>query len=664
MTFLQQAMLWGLLAVSLPVIIHLLNRRRFRTVEWGAMQFLLKATRDSRGKKRLKHILILIMRSLAVAALVFAIARPLAGGFFGWGGGQVETVVLILDRSASMERSEKDIQVTKRKSVLTKVADAMNELEGARLVVIDSATGQAQEVPSPDVLPELSFTGPTDSGADIPGMLINALDYLKEAKTGRNEIWVASDLQRENWAPDDSRWEAFRTSLDEGEFQTKVRILALNGRERNDFAIRVVSARRESEELVLDLMLSREEDNGPTTVTVNVDHMGARSGSEVAFNGQSHSFRKRIALTGTVGQGYGWVSITDNANKRNNVSYYAYGEEAPVQSYLIAESSTDEETLKSLTAALAPGFANQQVITRSPELAYQVNLDSASLIVWKAPIPQGAASDQLFDYVKGGGVVLFLPSSEDSDSSFGGLAWDEVAEAPGDKYFIVKEWERGDGAFRDASDGSPLPVDRIRAIKRRGITGDYTPLANWVDGEPLLARRVIEAGQVLFLSTLPSYTWSNLEQTALHLVALQRSLEEGSRRIGASFFTVAGEESSLPVGDEIRTRVDSYEEIIDPGNADFEAGVYRLGERLIAANRPAGEDSMEALTGADLGSALADTGYSLLEEQDASGDSSLSRPVWRWFLIAMLLFLILEALLCLQPRRTVTSSAPSPQPLT
>ena len=121
MTFLQQAMLWGLFAVSVPIIIHLLNRRRFRTVDWGAMQFLLKATRDSRGKKRLKHLLILLFRSLAVAALVFAIARPLAGGFLGWGGGQVETVILILDRSASMERSEKDIQVTKRMSILSKV---------------------------------------------------------------------------------------------------------------------------------------------------------------------------------------------------------------------------------------------------------------------------------------------------------------------------------------------------------------------------------------------------------------------------------------------------------------------------------------------------------------------------------------------------------------
>jgi hypothetical protein len=661
MTFLQQAMLWGLFAVSIPVIIHLLNRRRFRTVEWGAMQFLLKATKESRGKKRLKHFLILLMRSLAIATLVFAIARPLAGGFFGWGGGKVETVILILDRSASMERAEKDIQVTKRKSVLSQVAGAMGELDGARLVLIDSATGKAQEVPSPDVLPELSFTAATDSASDIPGMLVTALDYIKEAKPGRTEIWVASDLQKENWAPDDNRWEAFRATLSEEEFQAKLRILALNGRERNDFAIRVLSARRETGELVLDLELNREEDTGPTAVTVSIDHMGARSGSEVAFNGQSQRFQRRLPLEGATGEGYGWVSIADNANKRNNLSYYAYGREAPIHSYLVVETSTDEETVKSLTKSLAPGFANQEVSVRNPNLAHQINYESASLIVWKAPLPGPPVSNQLFDYVKKGGVALFLPPADDSETSFGGLSWNPITEAPKEKFFIVNDWERGEGAFRDALDGSPLPMDRIRAIKRRGILGDYTTLASWIDNEPLLARRVIEAGQILFLSTLPSYTWSNFEQTALHLVALQRTLDEGSRRLGAGFFGTAGEESSQPVGDEIRSRIDSHADS-DPGDTTFQAGVYRLGERTVAVNRPATEDSLEVLTSVDLETALADTGYSLLEEQDASSDSSLSRPIWRAFLIAMLLFLILEALLCLQPRRVDSKTAPSPLP--
>ena len=103
MNFLVPALLWGLLAAAIPVIIHLLNRRRFRTVKWAATTFLLKASRESRGKKRLKHILILACRALAIAALIFAVARPLVGSFLGWGSGSVETVVLVLDRSPSME---------------------------------------------------------------------------------------------------------------------------------------------------------------------------------------------------------------------------------------------------------------------------------------------------------------------------------------------------------------------------------------------------------------------------------------------------------------------------------------------------------------------------------------------------------------------------------
>ena len=87
MSFLQPLLLWGLLAASIPIVIHLLNRRRHKTVKWAAMQFLLKATRESRGKKKLRHILILTCRALGIATLVGAAARPLLGGMLGWGGG-------------------------------------------------------------------------------------------------------------------------------------------------------------------------------------------------------------------------------------------------------------------------------------------------------------------------------------------------------------------------------------------------------------------------------------------------------------------------------------------------------------------------------------------------------------------------------------------------
>lgn len=664
MTFIQQSMLWGLFAVSIPVIIHLLNRRRFRTVDWGAMQFLLKATRESRGKKRLKHILILVMRSLAIAGLVFAIARPLVGGFLGWGAGKVETVVLILDRSPSMERSEKDVQTTKRELVLERVKDAMTELGQARLVLIDSATGKAQEIDSPDALSQLSFTSPTDSSADMPGMLNTALDYLSEAQPNRAEVWVASDLQRGDWAPEDTRWDVFRANLADLEMDVNLRVLASKSRERNDFSMRVVSTRRDADELILDLEISREQDDAPINKPITVTHKGVRTATEVTISGQTQQVQKRIPLEGNKAGGHGWVSVPDSANQRNNVAFFAYGPEAPVHAFLVVEQQTSSETLEALTKALAPGYANQVVTVRQEKKAHQLDLELASLVVWKAPLPDQTTSAQLMEFLQKGGVVVFLPPEADSENSFGGIAWEQLEEADPKKTFIVNEWDHSDGAFRDSLGGQELPMGRLKAIKRRALSGSVTPLATWIGEEkaPLLARRFVGDGQMLFLTTLPDYRWSNIEQTALHLVALQRSFEDGNKRLGAGFFGTAGTATAKPIGQEIRSRIDSYPKNETISDAqEFEAGVYQFGERVVAVNRPATEDSMEIVTSADLDTILEDTGYSLLEEQGSTEDSA-TRPAWRAFLLAMLLFLIVEAILCLQPKRPNTGTAPSPIP--
>lgn len=643
------------------MIIHLLNRRRFRTVKWAAMQFLLKATRESRGKKRLKQLLILACRTLAIAALIVAIARPLVGGFLGWGSGKVDTVILLLDRSASMERSEGTGQPSKREGVLKRVSSSMAELGGARLVLIDSGTGTAQEVPSPDVLPELSATAPTDAAADIPAMLTAALDYIHDAKPGRSEIWIASDLQKTDWGPDDSRWSAFQAALKEQDTDVQVRILALGSRLRNDYTITVHRAHREAGELILDLEVSREEDLGPVTLPVTYSLQGARSASTIQIEGRSLRFQKRLPLASKDIGGDGWVSIPTDTNTRNNVSYYAFGTDLPAHSYLVHELGTSEEALDSLTRAAAPGFTEQEITRLTGQRAHLIDFERASLIVWKSPLPTGPVAEQLLNYIKTGGLTIFLPPSGESEGSFAGISWEDLTEAPRGRYFIVQEWQHQDGPLRDGADGTAIPLQRIKAIKRRALVGEATPLATWDDGSPFLVRRVIEGGTALFLTTLPDYTWSNLEQTAIHLVLVQRSIAEGSRRLGAGYSGTAGEKSAEARENEICSRIDTYAEG-SPAIGTLEAGVYTLGERTVAINRPAGEDSLDLLATPDLDLILDGTGYRLFEESASSVDPLLSEA-WRSFLVAMLFFLIAEALLCLQQRKPVVSST-SPQPAT
>src|SRR5882724_4251200 len=67
----------GLFLVSLPIIIHILNRRRFKTVDWAAMTFLLQALRKNRRRLRFEQWLLLATRCAVLLLLGLALARPM-----------------------------------------------------------------------------------------------------------------------------------------------------------------------------------------------------------------------------------------------------------------------------------------------------------------------------------------------------------------------------------------------------------------------------------------------------------------------------------------------------------------------------------------------------------------------------------------------------------
>ena len=72
--FMNPLMLIGLAGVALPVLAHLLSRRKFDVVNWGAMQFL-NPSRKTRQKMRLEELLLLLVRIGIIALLGFALAR-------------------------------------------------------------------------------------------------------------------------------------------------------------------------------------------------------------------------------------------------------------------------------------------------------------------------------------------------------------------------------------------------------------------------------------------------------------------------------------------------------------------------------------------------------------------------------------------------------------
>lgn len=637
-------MLWGLFAVSIPIIIHLLNRRRHRTIQWAAMQFLLKASRQSRGKKKLRHILILTCRALAIAALALAAARPIVSGLIGWGGGSIDTVVLLLDRSASMEIKPGDGLDSRREIVIRKVRDAMADLGSARLVLIESASVQAQEIPSPDVLDTISATAATDGAADFPALLGRAADFLADVP-GRSEVWLVSDLQASNWRPDDERWAAARANLATLPQKPALRVLSITGPTAANSSIRLLGSRRSGNDLLLDLEILRSGDaRGTSSMPLTTQLNGSRTTENLTVPGQSLRFQKRITLPPDSEIGHGWLSIPADGNSRDNAAFFAYGPARPAKSLIVAPQGESADYLA--LAAAPPGLENFEVTRVDPAGAASAITSDLAAILWAAPLPTGPAADAVQGFLSSGGHVLFLPPGAQSNTAFNDLSWSDPTDAPAGKFFILGDWNHSDGPLRDGIDGTPVAGNRLKAIRRQIPQGEVTPLARWEDGEPALIRRIFDHGTVWFLGTTPDYTWSNLGDADVLLPAIQRIITAGSDRFDASHLAIVGSPAARLLPGETRTRLDDYG-IPAPANIEYEAGIHRLGDRLLAVNRPPSEDAPEILTREALDSVLDGTGFTLLDQAGQSTDPNLSRDVWRAFLVAMLFFLLSEALLCL-----------------
>src|SRR5437773_2437171 len=151
MTFLQPILLAALPIVALPVVIHLINQRRYQTIRWAGMMFLLAANRMSRGYAKLRQFLILLFRVLVVAGLIFAVSRPLASGWLGRAaGGRPDTTIVLLDRSPSMRQQGPGTGVSKLEAGRHQLARTLEILGSSRWVLIESTSNVAQDIESPE----------------------------------------------------------------------------------------------------------------------------------------------------------------------------------------------------------------------------------------------------------------------------------------------------------------------------------------------------------------------------------------------------------------------------------------------------------------------------------------------------------------------------------
>ena len=680
MTFLQPWLLLALPLVALPVIIHLINQQRFQSVEWAAMMFLLSAKALSRGYSRLRQWLIMLLRMLAVAAVILAVSRPLSQGWLATAGGdRSATSIVLLDRSPSMSQASEAGGESKLMTARRQVAAALETLGASHVVLIDSVSCTPQELSSPRAILQVPEAEPAAAAADLPLLLQAACDQIGETKSAAGTIWICSDQRANDWKVSDAAWPAIRETLAKMPQSVRLTLLAYTEPAADNLAVRVTQAvlepRGKTWELLLDIAIRRQVEAGAGTPTgrvpVQIELGPARSTVEIELSGRETVLaRHAIPIDTVAAQANGWgrVSIPTDSNPADNDFYFAFGM-PPVRRTIIVmeDSQADNQTRRTLEliAGIPPDKVLQaKVETVTAAAVAAMPLDDVALILWQAALPEADAADAVSRFVARGGQMIFLPPESPTTTAFNGVAWQAWTEHS--PPLRPASWRADEGLLAATLTGAALPVGDLEIRRLCGIAGEGTPLAALPDGRPLLVRAVSDRGGVSFLATTPALGDSNLAANGVVLYALvQRAIDAGLTAVGNARQADAGENVLGTTADRQQGRSsaagrEEWRQIAGPAaastEAGFHAGVYASQGRLLAVNRPTVEDAAEVVADRQVESLFQGLVFNRFQ-QKAGGLGSIVQEVWRLFLMAVLVALMVEGLLCL-PRRLAPKLPP------
>lgn len=201
----------GALAVLSPIIIHLLNKRRFKIVNWAAMDFLFDADKKNRRRVKLENFLLLLLRCLAMLLLGLLLARPfLPSGTFG--NSQQFQRIILLDDSLSQRvkvgnQTAFDSARDRIKQLLQKLAgDSGSDFLTLYLTSdpekpVGGLTNEPITLDSLDtIISRIDELECSDQVANYVQGLTEINSFLSEDRSTNNQVvYVMTDMRRRDW---------------------------------------------------------------------------------------------------------------------------------------------------------------------------------------------------------------------------------------------------------------------------------------------------------------------------------------------------------------------------------------------------------------------------------------------------------------------------------
>lgn len=196
MSFLFPAFLLGLIALIIPIIIHLFSFRRFKKVEFTNVKFLKEVKEETASRAKIKHLLVLFSRMLAIAFLVFAFAQPFIKSEDTEVKKGSKAVSIFIDNSFSMKAMSKDMSLfEKAKQKASEISQAYSVGDRFQIITNDFDGSQQRLIPQEDVEANIEATEISPATRKLSKVIERQKQAFKNSEAENKIIYILSDFQ-------------------------------------------------------------------------------------------------------------------------------------------------------------------------------------------------------------------------------------------------------------------------------------------------------------------------------------------------------------------------------------------------------------------------------------------------------------------------------------
>jgi hypothetical protein len=672
MSFANPAALWGLLLLAVPLVVHLFSFRTLKRVYFSNLQFLKEVKEESRRKSQLKHLLLLFLRMLAIAAVVLAFAKP------QWGNQKAVATAGGLSHHAVFIDNSPSVSLEGSEGLLLEQAKA-----AARSIAAQARPDDRFQLITQELLPISQRWLSRDAFLDaVDGVQLSSRSHplsliyerqraliLNTSERLRTQVYLLSDFQK---SVSDLEAMGVDSSM-------QLFLLQLNANSVANLYVdscwltQPLLRKNVPAKLVYRIRNGGEQAASGIRVQLRINEIQkGLSNVDVPANGQ---LIDTIAFSpDAVGLQKAVLSLDDRVFAYDDAWYMQMQVQEALPLLLLHEPKQ--------TPYVTALFAEDDFIRLSKQLLSR--LDYNTLSTYKAVVLDGVEQpgsglvNSLKLMVDEGASVIIIPSANKNQtplnellSAFGaGNLTDVVVQKQ-----QVTALEVKDMLFEQTFTFLPeqLTLPAVNQYFGYQAKPDDRVLVRMTNGAPLLVRRAVGQGNVLLFLAALAPEWTDFQEHALFVPTLYRAALLGSSSSQLAYRLGAASQLSLSAAGGVLNGLISLQneqlnylpEVRKQGNRlrlDLKSGelvpghyqVHEDGKPVpnmgIALNGDAAESQLGSWSANDLSAMAQRAGWEWFEVSKAelAGQFQISASdsaLWKWLLLLVLVFLLLETLI-------------------